>query len=81
MLETSGGTVGIAVIRESTKHLVPCQSIQPDSTLTFCYHIPVLVGVKIGSYNSRKLSRWIEDFSLSDEIVPSDSDPRFVVFS
>ena len=80
-LRPAGVTERIVVIAESTKQFVLCKSIQPDFTLTFCLQVPVLFGVEIGSRNYRKLSWSIEDFSLYDEIAPSGSNARFIVFS
>ena len=80
-LRPAGVTERIVDMAESTKQFVLCKSIRPDFTLTFRLHIPVLFEVEIGSRNHRKLSRSIEDFGLHDEIAPSDSNAKFIVFS
>ena len=79
-LRPAGGTDRIVVIVELTKQFVLCKSFWPDFTSTFCKHILVLFGVEIGSCNYRKLSWSIKDFSLHDEITPSNSNARFIVF-
>ena len=77
-LRPAAGIERIVVIAESTKQFV-CKSVRPDFTFNF-FVSTYQYFLEIGSRNSRKLSRSIQDFNLHDEITPSDSNARFIVF-